>query len=92
MKCPNCRSTLAFNMKFCPECGAKYIEPKGKVRTKMYLHGEKESNYELGEKLGLSEEAIKNFAYALYEVEFEVEVDTKTGDYTIIAVNGRKLA
>lgn len=57
-----------------------------KVKTKMYLHGDKESAYEVGEKLKLKGEALKTFAYALYEVEFLLEVDTKTGKYKILKV------
>ena len=58
----------------------------------MYLQGSKESNYEVGAELGLSERALKKFLYALYEVEFDVEVNTDTGETTIIAVDGRGLA
>ena len=62
-----------------------------KIVTKMYLHGSKDSNYDKAEELGLSEEAQKNFAYALYEVTFDVEVDTETGDTKILKVNGKEL-
>ena len=55
-----------------------------KVKTKMYLHSDKDSNYETGGELKLKGEALRNFAYALYEVEFELEVDTKTGEYKIL--------
>jgi len=58
---------------------------------KMYLHSNKESNYDKGEEAGLSEKALENFIYALYEVEFDVEVDTKTGYARIIAVDGHNL-
>lgn len=81
------------------EAKKKYIESlkiskistDGKIITKMYLHGSKESNYEEGKELGLSKEALNNFCYALYEVEFDVEVDIKTGDTKILTVDGRKL-
>jgi len=62
-----------------------------KIVEKMYLHGSKESNCEAGEELRLSKKALENFVYALYEVEFDVEIDTKTGDTKIIAVDGRKV-
>lgn len=61
------------------------------MKTKMYLHGNKESNYDKGEELGLTGEALSNFCYALYEVEFEVEVDEATGDTKIISVDGKTL-
>lgn len=52
---------------------------------KMYLHSDKESNWSLGEEIGLSEEAIINhFKYALYEVECEVEVDMETGESKLL--------
>lgn len=52
---------------------------------KMYLHSSKDSNYEKAEELGLSEEATQKFKYALYEVEFDVEVDMETGDTKILS-------
>ena len=59
--------------------------------VKMYLHGCKESNWDLAEEMELSEEAAGNFAYALLEVEFDVEVNIKTGSTKIVAVDGCKL-
>ena len=58
---------------------------------KMYLHGSKENNYDQGEEIGLTGDALDNFAYALYEVEFDVEVDMKTGEQRILKVDGVKL-
>jgi hypothetical protein len=91
MKCINCEENLLFQgQKFCSSCGWK-IEKKDKEIVTMYLHRDKESNYDIGEEIGLSEEALKKFAYALSEVEFNVEVDMKTGNSKIIDVDGRKL-
>lgn len=60
-------------------------------RTKLYLHGNKDSNWEKGTELGLSEQAIREkFAYALMEVEFDVEV-SEDGEIKIIAVDGKTL-
>lgn len=56
-----------------------------KKNIKMYLHSNKESNYETGKELGLSDEAMDKFRYALYEVELEVEVDMETGISKIIS-------
>lgn len=61
------------------------------IKTKMYLHNTKESNYQQGEELGLSEKAMENFKYALYEVEFVVEINEDSGEVEIIAVDGKKL-
>lgn len=43
---------------------------------------------EKGEELGLEGEALENFKYCGYEVELELEVDTETGEYTILSANG----
>lgn len=58
-----------------------------KEMIKMYLHGSKDDNYETGEELELSEQALDVFKYALYEVEFDVEVDTETGETKIKKCN-----
>ncbi len=59
--------------------------------AKLYLHSDKDSNYDLGAQLKLSEEAMNNFRFALSEVAFDIEVDTKTGKYKILKVDGREL-
>ena len=62
------------------------------MKTTMHLHGDKDSNYDIAQGLGLSEAAQDQFKYALYEVEFDVEVDAN-GEYTILEVreNGQVL-
>ena len=50
---------------------------------KMYLNSHKESNRELAGELGLIGEAAENFCYALYEVEFDCELNTETGNVVI---------
>lgn len=60
------------------------------IKTKAYLHSSKEQIYDIGEELGLTEEQMQNFKYALYEVMFDLEVDHK-GNAKIVAVDGRKL-
>ncbi len=59
------------------------------IKTKMYLHSEKESNLEDASELGLKDKAMDSFKYALYEVEFDVEIDEDTGHVTIVKLNGR---
>lgn len=55
------------------------------IKTTMYLHSDKESNWEIGEELGLSEEAIsKNFRGCLYELCVEIEV-YEDGTYKILS-------
>lgn len=53
------------------------------MKAKLYLHSDKNSMYYQGEKLKLSEKALKGFRYALYEVEFEVDIDEETGEVII---------
>lgn len=59
--------------------------------TKMYLYSDKETNVEKAREIGLSEKAQQRFMYALYEVEFEVEIDEETGKSKILKVDGKKL-
>lgn len=63
-----------------------------KIQLKRYLHSCKEDNYDAilnaleGSDITMSGEALRNFSYALYEVEFTLEVDTETGNYTIVDI------
>ena len=54
-----------------------------------YLHGSKEDNaYYWFEKLKSEKDEVPDaWKYAFYEVSFEVEVDTETGEYKIISIN-----
>lgn len=56
------------------------------IKTKVYLHSDKDSMRYFGKQIGLSEKAMGEFIYALYEVEFNLEVDSKTGSYKITSV------
>jgi hypothetical protein len=53
----------------------------------MYLHNNKESAYDDGIKAGLKGKTLDKFSYALHEVEFDVEVDIRTGEYIILSVH-----
>jgi len=63
-----------------------------KKQVKVYLHSSKEDNwFTFSEALGIDaedydNEILKKLQYALYEVEFTLEVDTETGEYEIIKV------
>jgi len=57
---------------------------------KAYLHSTKDEMYWAGKDAGLSKEALENFKHALYEVEFDLEVDDE-GNSVIMKVDGRKL-
>lgn len=62
------------------------------LKTKMFLHSDKDTNRDMGEKLGLSDEALGRFIYACYEVEVDLEVNEQTGEARIVAVDGRAVA
>jgi hypothetical protein len=94
MKCSNCGKEIPFKEpKFCPFCGTKVENPvlPEKMIVKGYLHGDKGPDYEQAEEIGLSEEATQEFVGWGYEVEFDLEVETKTGKTKIVAVNGHML-
>lgn len=59
--------------------------------TKAWARTCSDSMWELGEKLGLSPDAIRMFRHAGCEVELTLDVDEKTGVAKIIAVDGRAL-
>ncbi len=56
-------------------------------RAKVYLHSSKECMRDSGEELGLQGEALREFSYALYEVEFDLEVN-ENGTYKILSTKG----
>ena len=55
----------------------------------IYLGSSKESNTEIGAELGLTGEALDQFAYAAYEVKLTLDVDMNTGLATITHVDDR---
>ena len=59
------------------------------VRKKMYLNGSKDNNYYIANQIGIEEDSVaeRNFAHALYEVGFDCEVDTETGNVKILEIN-----
>lgn len=57
------------------------------MKMKMFLHSSKDDLLEQGAELGLSDEAMENFKYSLYEATFEVELDKKTGQITVLSVD-----
>lgn len=59
-------------------------------RCTIFLHSDKESNYETGEELGLEGEALALFMYTAYEVKLEYEVDAKGGTH-LLNVDGHEL-
>lgn len=68
------------------------IESEWPKRVTSYLHGSKEDAYYKCEtELGIDDpEFARNYMSALYEVEFELEVE-RDGTTRIVKVNGREL-
>ncbi len=58
-----------------------------KKLIKIYLHSDKTDMCGQGEDEGLEDSAFEEFKYALYEVEFTLEVDTVTGQYEIKTID-----
>ena len=58
----------------------------------LYVHGSRDSAYDVGHKLGLTGEALKMFSYAAIEVKLTLSVDAETGHATITHVDDRVVA
>lgn len=61
------------------------------MRADIYLHASKESNHDKGQELGLTGEALKMFMHACCEVKLTVDVDTATGETSIVAVDDKPI-
>lgn len=92
------RKVIKIKGKSCVQCEdcdiyfpADAPIPDGPIRAKLYSHSSKDSNADKGDELGLSDKAMEKFCYALYEVEFDVEINRETGKVMITAVNGMEL-
>lgn len=62
----------------------QFVWPK---QAKLYLHGEKDSRWDEQKELGLSDEAMKQYAYVGYEVCLDIEVN-EDGTALAFALNG----
>lgn len=65
--------------------------PKWPKTVHMYVHGDTEQTWEIGEKLGLAGEALSLFGHALdeYKLTFSVQ---ENGAVDVIAVDDRQVA
>ena len=61
---------------------------ENKLTYKAYLHNDKGSNYDKAREFGLDndKEFMDKFVYSLYEIELDMEVDTKTGESWILGI------
>ena len=66
---------------------------ENKLTYRNYVHSDKGSNYDKAREFGLDndKEFMDKFAYSLYEIELDMEVDTKTGESWILGIEGVKL-
>ena len=77
--CPSSCEVPCGDWSYCPMCGSELIIQKEPINVTFYLHGSKESNYEDGRELGLSDEALDNFVYTCYELAIQLKVNPMTG-------------
>lgn len=99
--CDSCRKRLGGKItdsrdyKVCDECKIEtlcffYLDEE--VKVTVYVSTDKETMYEIGERIGLNNDAGREFSYGLSEVALTLKVKTKTGDYEITHLDGRKIA
>ena len=75
--------------KLCPDEKCKIV-PKS-IKTKLYAHVDKGDEYATGRELGLSPDACDTFCRWGYELEFEAEVNPKTGEVKLLTIDGHKI-
>lgn len=84
-----------------PYCGCKgyefrqkckhvdaYIRGEGFLKGELFLHADKEQNWELGTRLGLTGEALRAFCFACTELKVEFLANRQTGMIIILAIDG----
>ncbi len=57
----------------------------------VYLHADRENMWNIGEKLKLKGDVLKMFSFAACEVKIKLEVNTETGEATIVEVDGKQI-
>ena len=62
-----------------------------KMKIDCYVHTDKLQMLELGEKHGITGEALEYFKFAGCEVKLTMDVNTLTGEAKIVAVDGKEL-
>jgi hypothetical protein len=78
-----------FIGKICPDEKCK-IAPKS-IKTKLYAHVDKGDAYATGRELGLKQDVCDTFSRWGYELEFEAEVNPKTGEVKLLTIDGHKI-
>jgi hypothetical protein len=78
----------------CPDKDCKeWKKAWGTKRFRLYASADKETAYYIGrDKVGLEGDALSRFSRWGDEIEFEVDIDTETGDVKLVSVNGHKIS
>ena len=88
-KTDDCPERFKASVNFCPHCGSPtriHAEPFIYIA---YVHGDRDTNYELGAEKGLEGDALDEFSRCCYEVGLEIEVDPITGKTQCLGVLGK---
>jgi len=88
-KWTECPCGWFFTGKLCPDQKCKVVPAT--IKTKLYAHVEKGDEYSKGRELGLKQDACDTFSRWGYELEFEAEVNPKTGEVKLLSVDGHKI-
>lgn len=60
------------------------------IKKTIHLYSDRGTMYSYGQDVELSEKALENFSYALYDVTFDVEIERATGLYKILEIRDNK--
>jgi hypothetical protein len=66
----------------------EFVEAKTSkiIKKTLYLHSDKGNMHYIGDEIGLSNTALSKFIYALFEVDFDLEIERATGEYKIVEI------
>lgn len=73
-----------------PEASGNYatdFPPKPKI-VEVYLHCDRDTMYNIGDKLGLTGDALKDFENSLHEVQLTLEVNMVNGGIKMLKIDG----
>lgn len=73
----------------CPDERCKVVPET--IKTTLYAHVDDGDEFSKGRELGLSMKAAETFSGWGYELEFEAEVNPKTGEVKLLSVDGHKI-
>ena len=62
-----------------------------KKTIKLYAHVDDDGEYDTGEELGLTGDALRTFSGWGYELAFDAEVDLGTGKVKLLTIDGHPI-